>query len=370
MKRAPLPTSPGGCVVDVEALAFEHESKRGANVVVVFDDQDTGHPNSFGIFDKTSKPAKAGLISLALRGVSARDDERATAEWHLGATPTPCAPPTGRDATQRAYLSDAEAFVDVGRASAASTTPHEITEQDLRDYLVFMTDAATSARRSSAVERRCAATSPGSSSAATSRRAPPRGCSRPRANQHLPKIVVREQLDNLLTTTGATTSGPSLDRAVCEVLYGAGLRVSELCGLDLSSVDFSPRTAARARQGPQGADRSPTPPGLDGAALWIDDAREDVLRPDSPPEALFFNRRAVASGPRDVRRILDHRVARGHVHPHALRHTYATHLVEGGADLRVVQELLGHESLTTTQIYTHVSKSRLQKVHRDTHPRG
>jgi site-specific recombinase XerD len=192
----------------------------------------------------------------------------------------------------------------------------------------------------------------------------------PRANHRLPKLVVREQLDNLLEDDWGEDEWAVLDRAVCEVLYGAGLRVSELCGLNLSSVDFS---QGLLRVMGKGRKERLVPlhlKGLEAIKLWMDDARDDVARADSPMEALFFNHRGRRLGPRDVRRILDHRVARGHVHPHALRHTYATHLVEGGADLRVVQELLGHASLTTTQIYTHVSKSRLQKVHRQSHPRG
>ncbi|HUY16824.1 MAG TPA: tyrosine-type recombinase/integrase [Acidimicrobiales bacterium] len=296
-------------------------------------------------------------------------DDRTTGRWYLEGYADTLRAADRAEATQRAYLSDAKAFVawsNVRGARAAGA----ITKKDLRDYLVYMTergDARTSIVRRRAslrsyfawlVERGHLTTSPAARLLA------------PRPPRPLPKLVVREQLDNLLEDDWGDDEWATLDRAVCEVLYGAGLRVSELCGLDLVSVDFSQGLLLVLGKGRKERVVPLHRKGLEALRMWIDDGREYVVRADSPSEALFLNRRARRLGPRDVRRILDHRVARGHVHPHALRHTYATHLVEGGADLRVVQELLGHENLTTTQIYTHVSKSRLQKVHHQTHPRA
>lgn len=245
-----------------------------------------------------------------------------------------------------------------------------MTTRTLRQYLAFMT--ARGDQRTSIVRRR--ATLRGYFSWLVERgllgESPAARLSAPRPASQLPKIVVREQLDHLLDEDWGDDEWAVLDRAVCEVLYGAGLRVSELCGLDLDSVNF---TQGLLRVLGKGQKERVVPlhaRGLAAIRLWLDDARDEVKTPDSPVQALFFNRRGRRLGTRDVRRILDNRIDRGHIHPHALRHTYATHLLEGGADLRVVQELLGHESLTTTQLYTHVSKSRLQKVHRQTHPRG
>jgi site-specific recombinase XerD len=159
------------------------------------------------------------------------------------------------------------------------------------------------------------------------------------------------------------------DDAVLELLYAGGLRVAELCGLDVADVDRPGRTVTVVGKG----DRQRRVPIHDRCVEvlghWLDEGRDQLSGPDTPPEAVFVNRRGRRLGPRDVRRILDRR-SPVPTHPHALRHSYATHLLDGGADLRVVQELLGHASLQTTQVYTHVSKERLLAVHRETHPRA
>ncbi len=298
-----------------------------------------------------------------------RERGRATESWHLDGFAQTLRAADRSLATQRAYSSDVTQFI-AWAAEHEWNEPAKVTKRVLREYLAAMT--ARGDQRTSIARRRASLRSYFSWLVERGHldESPAARLSAPRPSVQLPKLVVREQLDSLLDEDWGDDEWAVRDRAICEVLYGAGLRVSELCGLNLESVDFAQGLLRVLGKGRKERIVPLHRRGLEAVRLWLSDAREDVIRPDSPPEALFLNRRGHRLGPRDVRRILDGRVARGHVHPHALRHTYATHLLEGGADLRVVQELLGHESLTTTQLYTHVSKSRLQKVHRQTHPRG
>jgi integrase/recombinase XerC len=162
------------------------------------------------------------------------------------------------------------------------------------------------------------------------------------------------------------------DLAVLELLYGAGLRVSECCGLDPADVDLHKATVtvlgkgAKIRRLPLGE------PARESLQRYLEVGRPALLQAGVINDALFVNARGRRMTSRDVRRVLaryplpDGRT----LHPHALRHAYATHLLEGGADLRAVQELLGHADVGTTQIYTHVTRERLRSVYSRTHPRA
>lgn len=199
---------------------------------------------------------------------------------------------------------------------------------------------------------------------------PPSGASR------LPRVLRQDELDDLFEATPDAAAGGerpagcrSRDDAVLELLYGSGLRVAEVCGLAPDQIDLEDASVRVLGKG----DRWRQVPITDGAVAalreWSATGRAELVTERTPADALFLNRRGHRLTPRDCRRILDRRSTRP-THPHALRHTFATHLLDGGADLRVVQELLGHADLQTTQRYTHVSASRLRAVLSDTHPRA
>lgn len=157
------------------------------------------------------------------------------------------------------------------------------------------------------------------------------------------------------------------DDAVLEVLYGSGVRVGELCGMDVDSLDLSAGAISVWGKGSKQRRVPLSQPAVAALRAWLG-IRHDVVVAATGP-ALFGNERGARLSPRDVRRIIDRRAARP-THPHALRHSFATHLLDGGADLRAVQELLGHADVATTQRYTHVSNHRLREAYAESHPRA
>jgi len=198
--------------------------------------------------------------------------------------------------------------------------------------------------------------------------------SAPEGDARLPRVLRPEELAGMLELGAATGGGPgheldARDDAVVELLYGSGLRVAELCALDRGDLDLVGRTVTVSGKGGRQRRVPVNEPTVAALRRWLAGGRDRAGGPHSPPEAVFLNRRGHRLTPRDVRRILDRR-SPVPTHPHALRHTFATHLLDGGADLRVVQELLGHADLATTQIYTHVSRERLRAVYEASHPRA
>lgn len=197
----------------------------------------------------------------------------------------------------------------------------------------------------------------------------------PRQSTHLPRVLRPEQVVLLLDAPTADTPLGLRDRALLEVLYSSGARVQELCDLDLIGLDL---TEERVRLLGKGRKERLVPLGehaVQRLRAWLREGRPAVLAAAgaAPTNALFLGARGARLGTRGARDVVAQHAreaAIGHVTPHTLRHSYATHLLEGGADLRAVQELLGHAALATTQRYTHVSRGRLREVHARAHPRA
>jgi integrase/recombinase XerC len=278
--------------------------------------------------------------------------------------------------TRKAYQSDLRQFVawaERGGAAGPQTVDHLV----LRRYLAYLTTRGmarpTIARKAAALRsffgwlrRRGVVTVD-----------PTRNLRAPKGDRRLPRVPKASELSTLLDEAPAELEGVAAavalrDAAILEVLYGAGLRVSELCGLGPSDVDVRGGMVtvlgkrSKIRRVPLGE------VAIAAIRAYLDGGRTILSEPSSPPDALFLNRRGRRLTPRDARRIMErHLLSDGRaVSPHSLRHAYATHLLEGGADLRAVQELLGHADVATTQLYTHLTKDRLRAVYDATHPRA
>ncbi len=281
--------------------------------------------------------------------------------------------------TRTAYNQDVSQFVEWAQRGACKQ-PKDLDRRVLRRYLAYL-DTRGFAKRS--IARKAAAirkftrymhragilkTDPGQTLHA------PSGPARlPRVpKQQETKRILEDAKDSLDVPDDLASALALRDLALLETLYGAGLRAAECCGLKIDDVDLTKRLVtvlgkrAKVRRVPIGK------PAIRAIREYLDYGRPQLITADSPPDVVFLNQRGKQLSTRDARRVLERSHLRDGrtLHPHALRHAYATHLLEGGADLRAVQELLGHADLGTTQVYTHVTQERLRAVYRETHPRA
>jgi integrase/recombinase XerC len=280
-------------------------------------------------------------------------------------------------ATATAYTKDVYAFVTWAERAGLSG-PEAVTRLTLRRYLGYLATRGyarrTMARKVSGLRRYFRwLRHDGHVDVDPSVR-----LSAPGGESRLPRVLGRSELERLLDDAPpAASASPAADAigvrlrddAVLELLYGSGLRVAELCGLRPGDVDLRREMVTVWGKGSKQRQVPISQPAAAAIEAWLARGRSELVTADTPADAMFVNQRGRRLGPRDVRRLLDRR-ALSPTHPHALRHSFATHLLDGGADLRVVQELLGHASLQTTQVYTHVSKEHLLNVYGTTHPRA
>ena len=278
------------------------------------------------------------------------------------------------DHTVAAYAADVRGFA-AWAARSGITTPAGVRRTILRRYLAHLTTreyARRSIARKAAALRRYFRWLVRAGHLPTD---PTVGLQARGGDGRLPRVLDRRDLDVLLEgpqPDGEPDWRRRRDEAVLELLYGSGLRVGELCGLEVASLDLDRSAVTVLGKGAKERRVPLSDPAVRALRSWLR-VRHEVLTDEARTErgkpVLFGNERGRPLTSRDVRRIVDRR-APSPTHPHALRHSFATHLLDGGADLRAVQELLGHADVATTQRYTHVSRERLRAAYADAHPRA
>ncbi|CAN5254837.1 tyrosine recombinase XerC [soil metagenome] len=195
----------------------------------------------------------------------------------------------------------------------------------------------------------------------------------PKRAQELPRVLAPEEISRLLDRIPASTPLELRDRALFEIAYSSGLRAEELVSLDETSIDFDAEELRVEGKGSKTRFVPAGEPALRALGRYLERARGALLQEPGEP-ALFLSKSGRRLSTSDIRRRLRvwarHASVQGGVNPHALRHSFATHLLEGGADRRSIQELLGHASVSTTQIYTRVESARLKHAYARAHPRA
>jgi integrase/recombinase XerC len=196
----------------------------------------------------------------------------------------------------------------------------------------------------------------------------------PRLNKTLPHFLTVDDIRRLLAAPPVYTPFGRRDRAMLESLYSAGLRVSELCGLNLADADLSDGVLVIRGKGKKERLALLGDQAIAALTAWLVDRRELLASVGAVAEAIFLNKTGGRLTTRSVGRLLEGHLKRAGLDPrttpHTLRHSFATHLLDNGADIRGVQELLGHKSLATTQVYTHVTTARMQQSYHKAHPRA